>query len=103
MSRARDGPAAFLKDYRSFLQADAYGGYDGIFLGSDGTIVEVACWAHARRKFYDARPNAPREANQILEWIRQLYDVEDRARDFTVADRQALRQRESVPIRLFRF
>ena len=98
MSRARDGPAAFLKDYRSFLQADAYGGYDGIFLGSDGTIVEVACWAHARRKFYHARPNAPREANQILEWIRQLYDVEDRARDFTVADRQALRQRESVTI-----
>jgi transposase len=98
MSRARDGPAAFLKDYRGFLQADAYGGYDGIFLGSDGTILEVACWAHARRKFYDARPNAPREANQILEWIRQLYDVEDRVRDFTVADRQALRQRESVPI-----
>ena len=52
MSRARDGPAAFLKDYRGFLQADAYGGYDGIFLGSDGGIVEVACWAHARRKFY---------------------------------------------------
>jgi transposase len=29
--------------------------------------VEVACWAHARRKFYDARSNAPREANQVLE------------------------------------
>ncbi len=78
MSRARDGPAAFLKDYRGFLQADAYGGYDGIFLGSDGGIVEVACWAHARRKFFDARSNAPREANQVLEWIRQLYDIEDR-------------------------
>ncbi len=85
MSRARDGPAAFLKDYRGFLQADAYGGYDGIFLGSDGEIVEVACWAHARRKFFDARSNAPREANQVLEWIRQLYDIEDRARDFTPA------------------
>jgi transposase len=98
MSRSRDGPAAFLADYHGFLQADAYGGYDGIFLGSNGTIVEVACWAHARRKFYDARSNAPREANQVLEWIRQLYDVEDRARDFTPEERQALRQRESVPI-----
>ena len=98
MSRARDGPAAFLKDYRGFLQADAYGGYDGIFLGSDGGIVEVACWAHARRKFFDARSNAPREANQVLEWIRQLYDIEDRARDFTPAERQVLRQQESVPI-----
>ena len=98
MSRARDGPAAFLKDYRGFLQADAYGGYDGIFLGSDGGIVEVACWAHARRKFFDARSNAPREANQILEWIRQLYDIEDRARDLACLERQVLRQLESVPI-----
>jgi transposase len=98
MSRARDGPARFLADYHGFLQADAYGGYDGIFLGSNGRIVEVACWAHARRKFHEARSNAPREANQVLEWIGQLYDVEDRAGDMTAAERQSLRQRESVPI-----
>jgi transposase len=98
MSRARDGPAAFLKDYRGFLQADAYGGYDGIFTGSDGGIVEVACWAHARRKFHEARSNAPREANQVLVWVQQLYDIEDRAQDFTAAERQVLRQQESVPI-----
>jgi transposase len=98
MSRARDGPAAFLKDYRGFLQADAYGGYDGIFLGSDQAIVEVACWAHARRKFFEARSNAPREANQVLEWIRQLYDIEDRAHDVTAVERQAMREREAVPI-----
>jgi transposase len=98
MSRSRDGPAAFLRDYRGFLQADAYGGYDGIFLGSDGGIEEVACWAHARRKFYDARSNAPRQANEILEWIRQLYDIEDRALGWSAAERLALRQREAVPI-----
>ena len=98
MSRSRDGPAAFLSDYRGFLQADAYGGYDGIFLGSDGGIEEVACSAHARRKFFDARSNAPRQANEILEWIRQLYDIEDRAREWSAAERLALRQRESVPI-----
>jgi transposase len=98
MSRSRDGPAAFLRDYRGFLQADAYGGYDGIFLASDGGIEEVACWAHARRKFYDARSNAPRQANEILEWIRQLYDIEDRAREWSAEERQAVRQREAVPI-----
>jgi transposase len=97
-SRCRDGPAAFLNDYRGFLQADAYGGYDGIFLGSDGGVVEVACWAHARRKFYEARSNAPREANEVLEYIRQLYDIEDRARDATAEERLALRQREALPI-----
>jgi transposase len=97
-SRERDGPAEFLEDYRGFLQADAYGGYDGIYLDSRGRIIEVACWAHARRKFFEARSNAPREANQMLEWIRQLYDIEDRARDLTPAARRELRQRESVPI-----
>jgi transposase len=98
VNRGRDGPATFLTDYRGFLQADAYGGYDGIFLGSNGGIVEVACWAHARRKFDEARSNAPRDANQVLAWIQQLYDIEDRALDFTAAERQALRQQESVPI-----
>jgi transposase len=98
VSHTRDGPAEFLKDFGGFLQADAYGGYDGIYLNSQGRIIEVACWAHARRKFFDALSNAPREANQMLEWIRQLYDIEDRARDFTPAARRELRQRESVPI-----
>lgn len=98
MSRARDGPATFLAGYHGFLQADAYGGYDGIYIRSQGTILEVACWAHARRKFYDARANAPRDANQVLEWIRQLYDVEDQGREMSIAERQARRQQESTPI-----
>jgi hypothetical protein len=98
MSRARDGPASFLEGYHGFLHADAYGGYDGIYTGSDGTITEVACWSHARRKFFDARTNAPLEANRVLEWIRQLYDLEDRARGLTTEARQAMRERESVPI-----
>ena len=99
MSRARDGPAAFLKDFSGFLHADAYSGYDGIFLGSNGKIVDVACWAHARRKFYRARARTRRSRpTSILEWIRQLYDIEDRARDFPAAERQWLRQLEAVPV-----
>ncbi len=46
-SRDRDGPAALLKDFRGFLQADAYGGYDGIYLDSQERILEVAYSAHA--------------------------------------------------------
>jgi len=46
----RDGPAAFLANYRGYLQADAFNGYDGIYLESEGRIIEVGCWAHARRK-----------------------------------------------------
>ena len=78
MSRTREGLESFLAKFQGYLRADACGGYDGIFTGSNGTIVEVACRAHAGRKFYDARANALREANQVLEWVRQLYDIEAR-------------------------
>jgi transposase len=97
-SRKRDGPATFLAGFAGYLQADAYSGYDGLYLGSQSAIREVACWAHARRKFYDARSSSPGNAGLILEAIRRLYDVEDRARELPVEVRQALRARESVPI-----
>jgi transposase len=79
-SRERDGPASFLQGFTGYLHADAFAGYDAIFLGSHAAIREVACWAHARRKFFDAVKSYPRESHQVLEWIRQLYDIEDRAR-----------------------
>jgi len=97
-SRKRDGPAQFLKDYRGALHADAYGGYDGIVLASGGEIVRIACGAHLRRKFIDARSSAPRPCAQMLEWFRQLYDLEDRARELPAADRGALRQQEAAPV-----
>jgi hypothetical protein len=94
----RDGPTRFLAEFRGYLHGDAYGGYDGIVLESDGRIVKVACGAHLRRKFVDARSTQPRECAQFLEWFRQLYEIEDRARDLAPAERQALRARESVPV-----
>jgi transposase len=97
-NRKRDGPADFLKDFAGYLHADAFSGYDGIFAGSGGRILEVACWAHARRKFFDARSSSPVEASLILEMIRRLYEVEDRARPLDDAARRDLRQAEAVPI-----
>jgi transposase len=98
MSRRRDGPQTFLQGFRGYLQADAYGGYDAIFLDSGSDITEVACWAHARRKFFDARANYPREAHQTLEWIQQLYDIEDRGRELSANLRCELRRAEANPI-----
>lgn len=84
-SRSRDGPLEFLrgwgKDERVYLQADAFGGYDGIYAGAaGGQVTEAACWAHARRKFYDARTGEPAIGAQALAYIRLLYDVEDQAK-----------------------
>ena len=94
-SRKRDGPMKFLKDWgeneQRFLQADAFGGYDGIYAGqAGGRVAEVACWAHARRKFYDARNSDPSNSARALAYIRMLYDVEADARDrFAAQDQTA--------------
>jgi len=85
-SRSRDGPMAFLRDWgkdeRVYLQADAFGGYDGIYAGdAGGDVTEVACWAHARRKFYDARTSDPATSTQALAQVRRLYDVEKKAKE----------------------
>lgn len=97
-SRARDGPAKFLADFQGYLHADAYAGYDHIYLGSNDSIIEVACWAHARRKFFDATRSSPRESHQIVEWIRQLYDIEEQARSLSDQARQSLREQEANPV-----
>jgi transposase len=104
VTRQRDGPQHFLKDYRGYLQADAFSGYDGLYLPSprDGVadIIEVACNAHARRKFYDARTSDAARAHQALAWYAQLYEIERRAKDnaFDEAARYRMRQELAVPI-----
>jgi transposase len=96
LSRSRDGPATFLKDYKQTLLADAYGGYDGIAVGND--ITRAGCMAHARRKFVDAEKTHPLIAAEAVGMIRRLYAIEQRGKALDVATRLALRQNESLPI-----
>jgi hypothetical protein len=77
----RAGPAAFLKDYRGYVQADAFNGYDGIYLESDGRIIEVGCWAHARRKYVESRRLDAARMETALAWIGKLYAVEKDLRE----------------------
>ena len=98
VTHARDGPATFLAGFAGFLQADAYGGYDGIYTGSGGTIIEVGCWAHARNKFAAAQSTDPERVLAAKAWIRKLYDVEDEAKEMSSAERLRLRQEKSVPL-----
>lgn len=97
-TRSRDGPIEFLGDYAGFVQADAYQGYDKLF--SKGKCTEVGCWAHARRKFFDAKETDPRRAYQMLALIGQLYDVERQAKEdgLDAAGIKELRQECSRPI-----
>jgi transposase len=97
-SRSRDGPAEILEDFRGYLQTDAYASYDSVVLESAGRIIPVGCWAHARREFFDARLNQPREAHYVLGLTGQMYDIEDEIRLLGPDQRLAERQKRSVPI-----
>ena len=95
-SRRRDGPAAFLQDFRGTLLADAYGGYDGIVLAQE--LRRAGCWAHARRKFVDVEKTAPAAARAILTLINRLFALEQRLQDLDANERLRRRQAEAVPL-----
>jgi transposase len=102
LNRQRDGPRDFLANYRGYLHADAFSGYDCLYLPDPHTtqarIIEVACNAHARRKFYEAQGTDAVRAYQALAYYRQLYELERQAKDFSESQRLQMRRDLSVPI-----
>jgi transposase len=98
VSRHRDGPDEFLQDFAGHLMADCWSGFQKIELRSNERIVRAACWTHARRKVFNGRSSHPQEASVLLAMIRQLYDLEDRAKLLSPEERRALRERESRPV-----
>lgn len=98
VSRHRDGPQEFLKDFTGTLLGDCYSGFESLVLASGEKIVRAACHAHARRYVYEALTYHPLEASRLLAWYRQLYDVEDQARGRSPDDVLALRRKLSAPV-----
>src|SRR5215467_5671983 len=97
-TRERAGPEEFLKGYRGYLQADAYGGYDAFFKDPARGLIEVGCWAHARRYFHKALESDQARMGPALLLIAQLYRVEKPARSLGSGERLRLRQLQSQPI-----
>ncbi len=98
-TRGREGPENFLRNYKEgFLQADAYAGYNFIFDDIERNVEELLCWAHARRKFYDARKTASQLGHSAVAWIKMLYDVENECKDLSAEQRKAVRQKKSAVI-----
>ena len=95
--RKGERPKLHLKDYRGALQADAYSGFQHLYEG--GTIYEVACWAHARRKFHDIHiAHASPTTSEAIERIAALYAIEAEIRGSTAEIRQATRQARARPL-----
>ena len=98
VSRHRDGPANFLQGFTGTLMADCYAGYEVIHAETGGLFTRAACVAHARRKVLEATDNHPIHTSRLLVWFKQLYDIEDRGKELSPADRQVLRDAEARPL-----
>lgn len=106
LDRTREGPLNFLNGYRGYLQADAFSGYERVF--GPEKAIEVACWVHTRRYWYEALDYDNVRANTALGFIARLSQIEselDRAyplknmqgdRDFDAV--AAARQQHALPI-----
>ena len=108
--RTRSGKTAlaFLHDYKGYIQTDDFSGYD--HLDQKPGIVHVGCWAHARRKFVKVvkvrkkhrskRVNPKGLADQALDYIGRLYQIEKQAqrRELDLAQIYQLRQEKAKPV-----
>ncbi|MGK8200649.1 IS66 family transposase [Burkholderia cepacia] len=90
-------PRTHLAGFKGILQADAYGGFDELYV--NGKIREAACWDHARRKLYEVHASTPSEATQhVLELIGELYSIEAGIRGKPASERRQVRQEKSLPL-----
>jgi len=79
------------------LHTDGYGGFNGLYQGD--RIVEAACWAHVRRKFFDVHAaNGSEIAREALDRIGALYGIEATINGLPADDRRRQRQAQSGPI-----
>lgn len=95
-SRSSETALKLLKDFNGTIQTDGYQAYDR-FEGMKGKKM-LGCWAHARRKFFDALTENKQLATEGIEFIAKLYKIEDETRDNTDQERAERRQKEAYPI-----
>ena len=111
--RRGEHPQGHLAGWTGVLQADAYGGYGKLYGGGrkPAPILEAACWAHARRQFFelaDIEAAARQRAQKVaviaplaLEAVRRmdkLFAIEREVNGHTAAERLAVRSQRSAPI-----
>jgi transposase len=97
--RDRGGPNKMLTGFTGkYLMSDGYVAYEN--LAGLEHLIRLICWAHARRKFFEAKDNEPELAKTFLTLIGKLYDVERKAKENKLKPEELfeLRKKESAPI-----
>jgi transposase len=94
--RSGEHARQFLGDWSGHLLVDDYSGYKALF--SSGRCIQLSCWAHARRKFFDLyQANASTMAHEALTRIARLYAIEQQAKDMSSDARKQHRAEHSLP------
>ena len=95
--RKAEHPEKHLARFRGTLQADAFPGFNRLY--EQGSIVEAACWAHVRRKFYDLfEAHASPIAKEALDRIAALYGIEKEIRGRPPGERKQIRMARAGPL-----
>ena len=99
-SRRGEVARQLLTGYQGYVQTDDYAGYNGACAQTG--IIQLGCWAHARRKFVEAQKAAGKQkkagkADVAVSMIAKLYAIEKRVESMAPEARHALRQQESLP------
>jgi hypothetical protein len=97
LDRKSDHPRLHLAGFTRVLHADSYNGFDG--LHDSGPVVEAACWAHVRRKFFGVHANGTSPlASEALTRIQALYAIEVAVRGRPPDERRHMRQSRAGPL-----
>jgi transposase len=98
-SRSGKVAQSLLADYQGPVMVDGYRGYDKVCAGD---VIRLGCWAHARRRFVEAKRLQPKgksgKPDQALSWINQLYGIERGLAGASADQVYATRQNKAVPI-----
>jgi transposase len=100
-TRSGEHPEKHLAIYSGLMQADAYSGYNNLYAKSrkPGEIIEAACWAHGRRKFFElAELQKAPVAIEAVKRIDELFAIEREINGKPPDMRKAVRQERSKPI-----
>jgi hypothetical protein len=79
------------------LLTDGYAAYDS-YKESRPELVHAQCWAHVRRKFFEAKAHSPPECERVLHLIAKLFETEQKANGVELEEIAALRKEESLPV-----
>jgi hypothetical protein len=97
-SKRHDSAAVddLLRGYKGYLVADAHTVYDHLY--RDGEVIEVGCWAHARRYFFKALESAPEQSKLALAHIGALFRIERTIADSPRKKKEEVRRSKARPI-----